>query len=79
MLVENPIQRYKFGSDTPGFVKRADGSFEVYLQNERPAGKAAANWLPTPKGGYYIILRLYQPRAETLRGDWALPQIEPVE
>jgi hypothetical protein len=76
MLVENPIQRYKLGSDTPGLKKRGDGSFDVPLQVEKPDGEFAANWLPTPRGPFYVLLRLYIPREELLTDQYALPQIE---
>jgi hypothetical protein len=58
---------------------RADGSFEVPLQAEKPDGEFAANWLPTPKGPFYMILRLYQPKGEVLEGKYELPQVEAVE
>jgi hypothetical protein len=74
MLIENPIRRYKFGSDTPGFAPRPDGSFDVLLQNDRPADDKA-DWLPTPNQPFYVILRLYQPREETLTGAYALPDV----
>ncbi|MFF0952905.1 DUF1254 domain-containing protein [Rhizobium leguminosarum] len=77
MLIENPIHRYKLGSDTKGFFTRADGSFEVPLQHEKPTGEFAGNWLPTPSGPYYMILRLYQPTDEVLSGNYALPQVDP--
>jgi hypothetical protein len=79
MLVENPIQRYKLGSDTPGLLIKPDGSFEVPLQHDKPEGEFSANWLPTPDGSFYVILRLYQPSDEILSGQYELPQITPVE
>lgn len=78
MLVENSIKRYKLGSDSKGFTKRADGSFEVPLQSKEATGEFAGNWLPTPAGPYYMILRLYQPKDEVLSGQYALPQVEPI-
>jgi hypothetical protein len=79
MLVENPIRRYKLGTDTQGLQVRVDGSFEVLLQHAKPDGEFAANWLPTPEGPFYMILRLYQPKDEVLSGGYALPQVESVE
>jgi hypothetical protein len=79
MLVDNPIARYKLGSDTQGLKVRADGSFEVPLQAEKPDGEFAANWLPAPKGPFYMILRLYQPKGEVLEGNYELPQVEAIE
>ncbi|MBC2688743.1 DUF1254 domain-containing protein [Pseudomonas kielensis] len=76
MLVDNPIARYKLGSDTPGLKVRADGSFDVPLQAEQPNGEFAANWLPAPKGPFYMILRLYQPKDEVLKSQYELPQVQ---
>jgi Protein of unknown function (DUF1214) len=41
MLVENPIQRYKVGTDTVGLKKGADGSMTIVVQGEAP--EQAAN------------------------------------
>lgn len=76
MLIENPIQRYKFGSDTPGLVQEPDGSFTLTLQREKPDN--TSNWVPTPAGNYYLILRLYQPQPKVLEGQWPLPQVDAV-
>ena len=77
MLIDNPIQRYKFGSDTPGLVREKDGSFTLTLQNDKPDN--TSNWVPIPKGGFYLILRLYQPQKTLLEGKWPLPQVEAVQ
>jgi hypothetical protein len=76
MLIENPIKRYKFGTDTKGLTVEKDGSINVYLQNAKPDGDHAANWLPTPTGEFYVILRLYQPQDAVLSGQYALPEIQ---
>lgn len=73
MLVENPIARYKLGSDTPGLKVNGDGSFTLKLQARQTD---TGNWLPTPEGPFYLILRLYQPRAAVLDGHYELPQVE---
>jgi hypothetical protein len=74
MLVENPIARYKIGTATKGLKRDADGSFVVSIQAEPPADQS--NWLPAPKGNFYIILRMYQPSDAILNGDYQLPQVE---
>ncbi len=79
MLVDNPIQRYKLGTDTKGLKVNADGTFDVPLQSAKPDGEFAANWLPTPSGPFYMILRLYQPKDEVLAGKYELPQVDPVQ
>jgi hypothetical protein len=75
LLVDNPIGRYKIGSDTKGLVTAADGSITLKLSHAAPAGEAAKNWLPTPDGPFYLVLRLYQPKAEILTGGYQLPQV----
>lgn len=78
MLVDNPIDRYKVGTDTQGLTAAADGSVTIPIQRDRPDGEAAANWLPAPKGDFYVILRLYQPSDEILDGGYPLPQVTKV-
>jgi hypothetical protein len=75
LLVANPIARYKIGSDTKGLVTAADGSITLKLSHAAPAGEAAKNWLPTPYGPFYMILRLYQPQQNVLNGTYQLPQV----
>ena len=43
-----------------------------------PEGENAANWLPAPKGGFYVILRMYQPRQEVLDNKWQIPELDRV-
>jgi hypothetical protein len=76
MLVKNDMNRFKVGGDTRGLKVRDDGSYEVPIQNAKPAGDFAANWLPAPKGGFYVILRLYIPSDAILSGEYQLPQLE---
>lgn len=74
MLIENPIQRYKFGSDTQSLKREPDGSFTLALQSQAPSD--TSNWVPTPAGGFYMILRLYQPKRSVVEGEWQLPQVD---
>lgn len=73
LLVANPIGRYKVGSDTPGLTTAPDGSVTIAAQH--PAPQDAANWLPTPAGPFYLVLRLYQPQAAVLDGTYSLPDV----
>ncbi len=79
MLVDNEINRYKVGTDTVGLKILEDGSFDVPIQHTKPNGDFAANWLPAPKGDFYIILRMYQPNAAILSGEYKLPQVEKLQ
>ncbi|BBY45219.1 DUF1254 domain-containing protein [Mycolicibacterium celeriflavum] len=75
MLVENPIQRYKVGTDTPDLTVAADGSVTIAIQHEQPDPALNVNWLPAPSGDFYVILRLYQPSDSILDGSYQLPQV----
>lgn len=78
MLVENPIQRYKVGTDTDGLKKGPDGSVTIAVQHDQPEDESV-NWLPAPEGDFYVILRMYQPSDEVLDGSYQLPQMNRVK
>lgn len=76
LFVPNPVNRYSFGDRTKGTVYGEDGSIEISLQREEPTDpKERANWLPAPKGKFYLVTRHYSPRAAILTGDWLPPKI----
>jgi hypothetical protein len=75
-LVENPIDRYLVNATTEGLVRGADGSLTIVMQRERPDDEAeAANWLPTPDGPFYVVMRIYWPEEAALDGTWEPPPI----
>jgi hypothetical protein len=57
------------------FRYNADGSLDLYFQNESPGKDKEANWLPAPKGAFNLIMRLYAPKSEALTGKWNPPAI----
>lgn len=76
-LVANAIDRYNVGSITSGLVYAADGSLEICVQHDAPQDAAArANWLPAPAGAFWLILRMYQPRAAVLERRYAPPAVQ---
>ena len=59
--VKNPISRFSIGDRTKGLTYNADGSLDVYIQSEPPAGHGS-NWLPSPTNGLFRInYRIYLP------------------
>ena len=62
-FVENKINRYAISSWMP-LQRNADGSIDVYIQNESPGKDKEANWLPAPKGEFNVTMRMYWPRAK---------------
>jgi hypothetical protein len=79
-LVANPIGRYSVGDRTPGIVYDDDGGVTITISAERPAdAKAAANWLPAPRGEFRPMLRMYAPGADVLEGAYRIAPIERVD
>jgi hypothetical protein len=77
--VHNPIERYSIGDRTPGFKPAADGSLRIYIQHEPPGKKLESNWLPAPKGPFYVILRTYGPKPALLDGSYKIPPVQMVK
>lgn len=78
-LVENELQRYNINPSTKGLRYGNDGSLDIYLQHDRPAGDKVSNWLPVPEGNFWLILRMYNPRQEVLDGEYqAAPFVEKI-
>ncbi len=74
--IQNPIDRFSVGDRTKGLVKNADGSIDILIQHEAPAGPKAANWLPAPKGPIRLALRAYLPKAELRDRRWKAPPVQ---
>jgi hypothetical protein len=79
LLVENSLNRYSIGDRTPGLKLGADGSLEIYIQNEHPGAAKASNWLPAPVGPFFFVARLYGPKDPALKGTWKLPRLTEVK
>jgi hypothetical protein len=79
-LRENPINRYAFGDRTPTLRRGADGSIDIHLRKDKPAGDLAANWLPAgDEGRFWMIMRIYVPGEKALTGGYVPPPVERVD
>jgi hypothetical protein len=74
-FVPNPINRYAIG-DRDKIEFNSDGSLTIYIQNESPGREKEQNWLPAPKDGFSLFMRLYWPKKEITSGSWKPPKIE---
>ena len=78
LLIEG-LKRLEYrGYDSAGVaVLRADGALELRVQHDRPVEKDV-NWLPVNDGPFFLTFRIYQPGEAVLKGQYALPAIEPL-
>jgi hypothetical protein len=76
--VANVLNRFAVSSWMP-FKTNADGSLDLYFQNEIPGKDKEANWLPAPKAAFNLTMRLYGPRLEALTGKWSPPAVTKVQ
>ena len=79
-FVDNPLNRYTLSSRFK-FKYNADGSLDLYVQNESPGKDKEANWLPAPAGKFVLMMRLYWPSEKApslVDGSWKIPGVKKV-
>lgn len=76
--VPNPINRFAIGDRDPLKFNR-DGSLDLFIQHESPSKDKESNWLPAPAGPFQVMLRIYSPQDEVLRGEYPFPPIKKVQ
>lgn len=77
LLSANSINRYLLNSPMLSQFKRdADGGITFYIQNDAPAADKQPNWLPAPKAGFFVVMRLYWPKSAALEGKWKQPPMQ---
>jgi hypothetical protein len=77
--VANSLNRFALGDRDP-LKYNADGSVDLYVQNQNPGEDKESNWLPSAaSGGENITMRLYAPKAQAVDGRWAPPAVKRVK
>ena len=79
-FVDNPLNRYTLSARND-LKTNADGSVDLYLQNENPGPEKQSNWLPAPAGKFIPMLRLYGPMEtppSIIDGTWKIPAVQSV-
>jgi hypothetical protein len=76
LLSANPLNRYLINSPMlPSLNRDPDGGVTLYVQHASPGTGKEANWLPSPSGPFFTVMRLYWPRPEALNGKWKAPSL----
>jgi hypothetical protein len=78
-LVKNAINRWAISSNSGGYKMADDGSLTLYIQNESPGKDKESNWLPSPKGVFWVIFRTYGPGKSIIDGTWQIPGLVKVK
>jgi hypothetical protein len=79
-FVDNKLNKYTV-SPRNALKYNADGSLDIYIQNESPGTDKEANWLPAPKDKFILMMRLYWPKEKDpsiLDGSWKPPAVKVV-
>ncbi|MGA8273729.1 MAG: DUF1254 domain-containing protein [Candidatus Sulfotelmatobacter sp.] len=74
-FIANPINRYAIGDRDP-LKFNADGSLDLYIQDQNPGPDHESNWLPSGDGPFNLTIRLYWPGVAILDGSWRPPALE---
>ncbi|MDP2784774.1 MAG: DUF1254 domain-containing protein [Sulfurimicrobium sp.] len=77
--IDTPANKIAVSSKTPNLQKNADGSVDLYLGPQAPAGKES-NWISTKPGeGYFVGFRFYGPQKAFYDKVWTPSDIEKVK
>jgi hypothetical protein len=79
-FITNPINRYSI-SARQSLKANADGSVDLYIQNQSPGADKESNWLPAPSGKFILMLRMYWPNEtppSIIDGSWKPPAAKKV-
>jgi len=78
-LIQNDQQRADRSSRQADLVKNADGSVDLYVGPNAPAG-FEKNWIPSVSGkAWFPYFRLYAPTEAHFNRAWVLPDFEKVK
>ena len=78
-FTDNPIKRYGIGNMAEKLEGNPDGSLTLYIQHDSPGKNKEMNWLPAPKEGFFLMMRMYQPEEKMYRGAYILPPLQEVK
>ncbi|MGZ3794894.1 MAG: DUF1254 domain-containing protein [Pseudobdellovibrionaceae bacterium] len=74
-LVKNNLNRYALGSYSKNMTFNSDGSLDIYISANEPSGHLQ-NWLPAPRGNFYVMMSIYNPTDDVITGKYTLPSVQ---
>ncbi len=72
----NPIRRYGIGNMAEKLELNPDQSLTLYIQRNSPGVEKEVNWLPAPKAGFFLMMRMYQLEERMYRANYILPALQ---
>jgi hypothetical protein len=73
-VAKNDSNRYSISGHTEGLVYGKDGSLEIAIQHAQPP-EGPSNWLPAPRDGFRLTIRLYEPKQPAIDGTYKVPDL----
>jgi hypothetical protein len=74
-FVSNAANRFGIGNMAEKLQPDADGGLTIYIQHDSPSKDKEVNWLPSPDGPFFTIMRMYQPEEKMYQGKYILPSV----
>jgi hypothetical protein len=75
-FLDTPHDKVELGSRSE-LATNPDGSVDIYVAPEPPAGTPRSNWIPSVRGrAWFTYFRLYAPLQPYFDASWELPDIE---
>src|SRR5215510_7797878 len=77
LRLSDPIRRYLINSPMFSRLQRDnDGGMTIYLQRSSPGKDKESNWLPPPRGLFFVVIRLYWPLGEEMMYQFSEPSVK---
>ena len=61
------------------FLRRGQSAGEVLGMQLVPGKDKEVNWLPSPKGPFFVVMRLYWPKDAAVSGQWKAPPLKRIQ
>lgn len=71
-LVDNELDRHLIHSRmVNGMARDEDYGLTIWLQSSTPGVDRETNWLPAPRGPFFMVARMFTPARSNVSVDWS--------